>query len=141
MFILVGAEGKVEESMELMKEVEDLKVKKKMAEVCLYKVLVFNFQELSKLSVGTHVQVSSIEMILTDEPHLTYITNFVTVEKKREILSFDRIQSLQTHHGLNSFRLLFCNLFNCSAPKRITSLPDFHPQVKWNLFHYRKNVW
>ena len=32
---LVGAEGKVEESMELMKEVEDLKVKKKMAEVCL----------------------------------------------------------------------------------------------------------
>ena len=37
-------------------------------------------------------------MILTDEPHLTYITNFVTVEKKREILSFDRIQSLQTHH-------------------------------------------
>ena len=34
-FILVGAEGKVEESMELMKEVEDLKVKKKMAEVCL----------------------------------------------------------------------------------------------------------
>lgn len=28
----VGAEGKVEESMELMKEVEDLKVKKKMAE-------------------------------------------------------------------------------------------------------------
>ena len=106
-------------------------------------MLVFDFQELStcKLSVGTHVQVSSIEMILTDEQHLTYITNFVTVEKKREILSFDRIQSLQTHHSLNSFRLLFCNLFNCSAPKRITSLLDFHPQVKWNLFHYRKNVW
>ena len=35
-FILVGAEGKVEESMELMKEVEDLKVKKKMAEVYIY---------------------------------------------------------------------------------------------------------
>ena len=34
-----GAEGKVEESMELMKEVEDLKSKKRMAEVepkCVY---------------------------------------------------------------------------------------------------------
>ena len=40
MFILVGAEGKVEESMELMKEVENLKVKKKMAEVYIYYIYV-----------------------------------------------------------------------------------------------------
>ena len=32
-FVVTGADGKVEESMELMKEVEDLKQKKRMAEV------------------------------------------------------------------------------------------------------------
>lgn len=32
-FFVAGAEGKVDESMELMKEVEDLKQKKRMAEV------------------------------------------------------------------------------------------------------------
>ena len=32
-FFLSGAEGKVDESIELMKEVEDLKTKKRMAEV------------------------------------------------------------------------------------------------------------
>ena len=32
-FVVAGADGKVEESMELMKEVEDLKQKKRMAEV------------------------------------------------------------------------------------------------------------
>lgn len=36
-----GAEGKVEESMELMKEVEDLKSKKRMAEVELLYMYVF----------------------------------------------------------------------------------------------------
>ena len=63
-------------------------------------MLVFDFQELSacKLSVGTHVQVSSIETILTGELHFKYVTNFVTAGKKREILSFDRIQSFQIHH-------------------------------------------
>ena len=33
MLFVAGAEGKVDESMELMKEVEDLKQKKRMAEV------------------------------------------------------------------------------------------------------------
>lgn len=33
MHIFAGAEGKVEESIELMKEVEDLKQKKRIAEV------------------------------------------------------------------------------------------------------------
>lgn len=32
-FFVTGADGKVDESMELMKEVEDLKQKKRMAEV------------------------------------------------------------------------------------------------------------
>jgi len=32
-FFVAGADGKVDESMELMKEVEDLKQKKRMAEV------------------------------------------------------------------------------------------------------------
>ena len=106
-------------------------------------MLVFDFQELStcKLSVGTHVQVSSIETILTGELHFKYVTNFVTAGKKREILSFLQDSKSSNPSYLNSFRLLFCNLFNCSAPERITSLLDFHPQVKWNLFHYRKNVW
>lgn len=36
-----GAEGKVEESMELMKEVEDLKSKKRIAEVELIYIYVF----------------------------------------------------------------------------------------------------
>ena len=40
-FFVAGAEGKVDESMELMKEVEDLKQKKRMAEVWSYMVICF----------------------------------------------------------------------------------------------------
>jgi len=40
-FFVAGAEGKVDESMELMKEVEDLKQKKRMAEVGRDMVICF----------------------------------------------------------------------------------------------------
>ena len=38
------------------------------------------------------------------------------------------------------FRLFFCNCVNCSSLARITALLDFHPQVKWSLFHWKLHV-
>ena len=32
-------------------------------------------------------------------------------------------------------KFIFSNYLNCCQPAQIISLPDFHSQVKWNLFH------
>ena len=42
-----GAEGKVDESIALMKEVEDLKAKKRMAEVTKYSLFHYYFVEIN----------------------------------------------------------------------------------------------
>jgi len=69
-FVFAGAEGKVDESMELMKEVEDLKQKKRMAEVGRDMVICFI---QGYISCTLHVQCNVKKVFPIARPDLRVV--------------------------------------------------------------------